>query len=356
VWHSSKKFRRPKWLPRRRTAWAAIAKSAAGEPAKLDLALSIIVICYKMEGQIGNTLKSLCVPYQRDIQPADYEIIVIDNGSPHPLADAQWKHGDNIHYHYILPAQANGNPGVAINRAVAGARGRIVCLMIDGARMVTPGVLHWGLRLSAAGPRTVVEVRGWHLGPKMQMISVMEGYSSAAEHELLQSIDWPNSGYRLFEIGVPAQSSNNGFLGKSTETTCAFMSREMFQEIGGFDERYAQAGGGLANFDFFWRATTAADTVFTMLGEGTFHQIHGGASTGLAAEERRAKFREWRKEYERLSRYFENRPPPYEPVLAGHVPVECRRWLGANEGIVEGDDALRAKDEKEELTPPRRRV
>ena len=40
------------------------------------------------------------------------------------------------------------------------------------------------------------------------------------------------------------------------------------------DERYAEAGGGLVNLDFYARAAEAADLIWTLLGEGTFHQVH----------------------------------------------------------------------------------
>jgi hypothetical protein len=48
--------------------------------------------------------------------------------------------------------------------------------MIDGARMVTPGTFYWGMRLLNLSPRSFVEVRGWHLGPKWQPESIMDGY------------------------------------------------------------------------------------------------------------------------------------------------------------------------------------
>ncbi len=183
----------------------------------------------------------------------------------------------------------------------------------------------------------LVEVRGWHLGPKPQTLSVPEGYSADVERGLLRKIKWPRNGYRLFEVCSPAQSSAGGFYGRASETTCAFMGRSMFDALGGFDERYADPGGGLANVDFFWRAVAAAETVFTVLGEGTFHQHHGGAATGLDPSIRRATHRRWREEYERLSRPFDKRPPVYQPVLAGHVPEECRRWL--SEGVAGADSA-----------------
>jgi hypothetical protein len=285
-----------------------------------------------MDGQIGNTLHSLSVPYQRGISSADYEILLVDNGSPQPLPPQVWAVADNVHYDYIPPEEARGNVGAAINRGAAKARGSTLCIMIDGARMLSPGVLSWGWRLAQMHPKAFVEVRGWHLGPKLQMESVLDGYNSDVESQLLCQANWRENGYRLFEISVPAQSTRGGFAAKATETTCAFMSRSLFLELGGYDERFTTPGGGLANFDFFWRATTAAEVVFALLGEGTFHQIHGGAATGLAPEARRETFREWRREYERLSRPFNSDPPPYSPVLAGHLPPECKKWLFLNEG------------------------
>jgi len=105
------------------------------------------------------------------------------------------------------------------------------------------------------------------------------------------------------------------------------MHRPFFDALGGYDERYRHPGGGLVNIDFFRRAVSAATTVFTLLGEGHFHQVHGGASTGLDRASRAAVVREWRAEYERLSRPLDRNPPHYRPILAGHVPKECARWL-----------------------------
>ena len=260
-----------------------------------------------MDGQIGRTLHSLCVPYQRDICSNDYEILLVDNGSPQPLPSERWAVADNVHYDYIPPEQ-RGHVCAAINRAAAKARGSTVCIMIDGARMLSPGVLSWGWRLAQMRPRAFVEVRGWHLGPKLQMESVQEGYNSDVERQLLDQIVWQENGYRLFEISVPAKSTRGGFAAKATETTCAFMNRSLFLELGGYDERFSTPGGGLANVDFFWRATAAADVVFALLGEGTFHQIHGGAATGLAPEAKRETFRGWRREYEAPEPSIQQRP------------------------------------------------
>ena len=46
-------------------------------------------------------------------------------------------------------------------------------------------------------------------------------------------------------------------------------------------------GGGLVNLDFYTRASLRSDVeLVQILGEGTFHQFHGGAMTGKKTQER----------------------------------------------------------------------
>lgn len=289
--------------------------------------LSVVVVLYQMSQQIGNTIRSLTFPYQRLVDTRAYEVILIDNGSPEPLPREVWNHASNIRYHYVSPEDASPNPGVAVNLGVQLSRAPILCLMIDGARMVTPGVLGWGLKITRFSPSTIAEVRGWHLGPKNQVDSIREGYTHEVERELLKSVGWWENGYRLFDISHSTISSRFGFSGRVRESNCIFMHRSLFNSLGGYDERYRHPGGGLVNVDFFRRAVSTATTVFTLLGEGNFHQVHGGASTGLVRPMRAKLVREWRAEYERLSRPVDPNPPEYDPILVGHIPKECARFL-----------------------------
>jgi len=48
--------------------------------------LSIIVAAYDMQREIHRTLLSLSEKYQENISKDDYEVIVLDNGSPISLA------------------------------------------------------------------------------------------------------------------------------------------------------------------------------------------------------------------------------------------------------------------------------
>jgi hypothetical protein len=102
------------------------------------------------------------------------------------------------------------------------------------------------------------------------------------------------------------------------------MSRDLFFETGGFDERSRTPGGGLVNLDFFSRAVATAGCVFTLLGEGTFHQVHRGAATGLSKPILEERFKQWRAESEALGQAI---LPDYEFILAGHMPRECASWL-----------------------------
>jgi hypothetical protein len=294
--------------------------------------LSVIVVCYKMEKQIGNTLRSLLPPYQQKIKKSEYEILIVDNGSPEPLAEETWKIASNVHYIRIPPGEASPNPGVSINRAARQARGEALAIMIDGARMVTPGVLSWGLRLLEMNPRSLVEVRSWHLGPKFQSESILEGYNHEVEAAMLLESRWWENGYRLFTISASNTLTEDGFGGRAMESNCLLIAKGVFDEIGGYNERYKQAGGGLVNHDFYARAVGTAEQVFTLLGEGTFHQVHGGAATGLTRAQLDEALKGWWEESRSLR--GDLRPPGREKfIIAGHIPPECRRWLQA--GVAE---------------------
>jgi hypothetical protein len=289
--------------------------------------LSVVVACYEMAVQIKNTLQSLLSPYQRDISIDECEIILIDNGSAKMLDEGTQKISPNLSYVYLSPDEASPSPAAAMNRGVALSRAPVLCLMIDGARLLTPGVLSWGMRLLELSPRAMVEVRGWHLGPKWQPESVMEGYDHEEERRLLQAIGWPENGYRLWEIAASTPQVSRGYADPAPESNCIFLSRVLFFETGGFDERSRTPGGGLVNLDFFSRAVAVADPVITLLGEGTFHQVHGGAATGLAKPSLEEKFKQWRAESEALGQAI---LPDYEFILAGHMPLECASWLARN--------------------------
>jgi hypothetical protein len=68
----------------------------------------------------------------------------------------------------------------------------------------------------------------------------------------------------------------------------------------GFDIAFDEPGGGLVNLDFFIRALEREQSPLMMLlGEGSFHQIHGGASTGAEKPDEN-RFQVWAEKYRQL--------------------------------------------------------
>ena len=75
------------------------------------------------------------------------------------------------------------------------------------------------------------------------------------------------------------------------------MSRSLWTELNGYDEQFVCSGGGLMNHDVWERACELPDVdVFMLLGEGTFHQVHGGVSTNAVT----SRWPEFATEYEQL--------------------------------------------------------
>ena len=112
------------------------------------------------------------------------------------------------------------------------------------------------------------------------MRSVPLGYDQQEEDRLLDSVDWTHDGYRLFDISVFAGSSAGGWFAPLSESNALFLTKKLWEELGGYDERFRSPGGGLVNLDTYARACALPDSqLITLLGEGTFHQVHGGVAT-----------------------------------------------------------------------------
>lgn len=288
--------------------------------------LSVIVISYDMAREVPRTLQSLSRSYQLGAEDLDYEVLLVDNGTPTPLDPSTWQDIDTpVRFVYIDDAPPSICP--AINRALDLAKGEIVCLMVDAAHLLTPGVFKWALASFRTFDNPVVATRYFWMGPESQNESVRSGYSKAVEDDNLQSINWPHEGYRLFEIGVPLRTTPGPlhWFNRMFESNCLFMSRRHFHEIGGADERFDLTGGGFINTDIFKQAIDApgVDAV-QLIGEGSFHQLHGGLTTGVSKKERDAKIESYFAQYEQIRG---NREIITENSFSymGHLPTKHSR-------------------------------
>lgn len=291
--------------------------------------LSVVVIFHDMRREARRTLHSLCTRYQTGVDASEYEVIVIDNGSTFALsAEETQAYGPNFRYHFF--ATDSVSPVDAINAGVRMATGEHIAAIVDGARMATPGLIWSTLRALLLSPDPFICSLSWHLGPDIQGMSMQNGYDQDEENRLLDSINWPEDGYRLFEISTLAPSSSKGFLaGVPPECSWFAMPRSSFLDMAGFDARFRTAGGGLMNHDFRNRAIARLKAPpILLLGEGVFHQFHGGVATNSKPEERPKIHKIFRDEYRAIhDRYYLPLEPP-PTIFFGKLPTEARKFCG----------------------------
>lgn len=291
--------------------------------------LSVVVIFHNMSREAARTLRTLGTDYQRDVSATDYEVIAIDNGSSEPLLDDQiGQLGPNFSYHFYETESVS--PVGAINFGCEQAQGDLVGIIVDGARMVTPGLIQQSLRASKIAPRPFICALAWHLGPDVQNITIADGYDQAVEDRLLDSIDWRNDGYRLFEISSLAQSSDVGLYGGlPNECSWLVISRSDFFDLGGFDARFQSPGGGLVNQDFLKRALKLDGiSPIVLVEEGSFHQFHGGVATNCKTDKH--PIVEFQSEYRRIHGRSWKNTNMMKPLYFGQVRENCQRFESRN--------------------------
>jgi cephalosporin hydroxylase/glycosyltransferase involved in cell wall biosynthesis len=250
--------------------------------------LSILVCAYDMARELPRTLQTLSKASQRGVEAVDWEVVVLDNGSNPPVDEAALQTilpGVKV----VRPEVIRRSPAVAINEVMSRLTGRLLGLWIDGARMASPGIIRLALEAWRADPTRVVGTLAFHLGSDGQMRTVAQGYNAATEDALLASVPWREDGYALFDISALAGSSQAGWFGCIGETNGLFMDRALWSALGGLNEGFEDAGGGFVNVELWERAVAlSGNHPWMMLGEGTFHQVHGGAATNGTARDRAA--------------------------------------------------------------------
>lgn len=276
--------------------------------------ISLIIICYNMAREIPRTICSLSPIMQRDVEPDDYEIILIDNGSNIPINVSSFQDW-NVNLRYIELPKLSVSPVVAINKGLQIAEGEMCGVMIDGARMVSPRLIAGSIQAYKLHHRPIISTLGFHLGPEVQMKSVQKGYNQEIEDKLLKEINWQMNGYSLFEISTFAGSNSGGWFKPIAESNALFMPRSLWQELGGYEEKFISPGGGLANLDTYFRACMLPNTqVIILFGEGTFHQVHGGIATNSPE----SKWGVFHEEYQKIRGHAFN-VPQVDPIYLGKV-------------------------------------
>jgi hypothetical protein len=153
-------------------------------------------------------------------------------------------------------------------------------------------------------------------------------------------------------MSVLAGSSRFGFFRAPAESNGFAVTRERFDALGGFDERFTSAGGGLCNLEMFTRHATASGTqAVCLLSEGTFHQVHGGIATSG-----RKQWGDFDDEHQQIFGVpYEQ--PSFRPWLYGPLRPEVRPFLEMSVAAARADEGPviqpAAEPEPEPPEPPR---
>jgi len=280
--------------------------------------ISIIVVCHDMSRQMRNTLFTLSPEYQRAGNEIPYEVIIVENASDNNLP-ADLIESLPANFKYFRREETSVSPVAAINFGLEQATGPWLGLMVDGAHMLSPGVLHFASKTRCMSEYSLVTVPVYHLGPQEQHESAADGYDEGRESELLDSIDWRHNGYALFDIASWCGANPRGFLAPIIESNCFFAPASAFNDIGGADSRFQLPGGGAINLHMLRKLGTLPGLEYFCLGgEGTFHQYHGGVTSNVSRSQLQAKFDAqlqefWRGGYRHLER---------NPVIVGSFAPE----------------------------------
>lgn len=282
--------------------------------------LSVVVNFHNNRREAGNTLHSLTRAYQRDAGAIDFEVIALDHGSREPLDEARVR-GFGPEFRYRFVETASVSPAAAINAACRDARGEHLLVIIDGAHLLSPGIYALAQRAFAQFEAPFLASVAFHLGPKQQNESVLEGYDQQVEDGLLARSGWRENGYRLYTIAGAFADPGMGWFGCAFEAGCFGIGKNDFLALGGFDERFAARGGGLVALDFFQRAVARERGDYVMLlGEASFHQFHGGVASN--APKAAHPWKEFHDEYVRIRGKAFARVPR-RPFYFGTLPNEA---------------------------------
>jgi len=260
--------------------------------------ITFIIVYYDIPKHIERTLISTSPAYQN--APDDMiEVIICDNGSSDPLPDDIQTRFPQISK--ILRTDGQPSPVFAMNAALKHARFSTVAMMIDGAHILSPGVFKNTREVSALYRRPVINVPQYFLGDVSQNLNRKLGAFEREEWHL-KPVGWPEKPYAIFNYAVfPSENISRSLL-SAFETNCLIAPRKVFEDCGGFDERFDEPGAGFANLEIFSRFINhPKNTYITLPGEGTFHQDHHGTTTNKTPEERDALVEKFRNHYARIT-------------------------------------------------------
>lgn len=188
--------------------------------------VSIVVVHFRQPRQLERTLAALA----RQTHPADrLELLVVDDGSPDPPAVPAGVR--------LLRQEDRGfRAGAARNRGAREARGDVLCFL-DADTTPEPDYVRRLTRLPAIAPEAVTVGRRAHAD--LAGVDPSAPIEDVAPARALPAPEWLARGYAASGDLRDADDRSYRFV-ISSVMAC---SRWFFDEVGGFDERFAEYGG-----------------------------------------------------------------------------------------------------------------
>lgn len=277
--------------------------------------ITVIAIFFNNRREAPRTLFSLSTEYQENICESQYRVLAIDSGSTEPLDRATVESmGRNFEYHFV--STNHPSPIEALRYGLQRVESRYTMVFIDGARILSPNVLSKTIQAISLYPTNpFIYTLSLHLGEIMQNASILDGYNQRIEDELLEQSNWKEHGYRLFGISN-INTSPHSFFTTTAESNCFTVDTSELRRRN-FPAEFTSKGGGLVNLDIFKQfVEDERVTTVSIIGEASFHQIHGGVSTNITRGDH--PLPEYKKEYFSIyNKYYS--PPIYSPVYFGSV-------------------------------------
>lgn len=162
----------------------------------------------------------------------DYEIVVLDNGSKEPALLDYYRELEARGNVKVVPFDVPFNYSRINNHAVAHATGEYIVFLNNDTEVITPGWLEEMLMYAQRPDMGAVGVKLLYPDDTIQHAGVVIGFGGIAGHTFIgQPRDTP--GYAARGL-VPNNYS-------AVTAACLMMRRDVFDEIGGFDESFAVA-------------------------------------------------------------------------------------------------------------------
>jgi len=217
-----------------------------------SLFISIVMPTHEHGWEVEQAMKSL--ERQTGIYPSEYEIVIVDSapdeGYTRRIAAENYRKYGNVRYIEVYDIKERGitNAGYCGNiGARMFAEFPILILIVDSARLVTPGAIRktrdafarWGNDITTTIPP-------YHIGKHYDDSS----WTVKQCRELMSTLRWEIDAYHLFDAAAHTKISSTGNIG---ESTFQGITKENFIKIGGWNEVYKS--WGVHNLDL-WRRST----------------------------------------------------------------------------------------------------